>query len=261
MIKALWQYRHFILASISGDIKNRFARSYLGALWCVLHPLAQAAIFTIVLAEVLGAKIPGAASSVAYPIYLMAGNAAWGLFSEITNRCLTIFIENAGTLKKISFPRLCLPVIVWGNAMINHILLLVAMAFIFMLFGHFPGIAWFVLPLGILLISIFSFGLGLILGILNVFWRDIGQVTGIFLQIWFWMTPIVYVADIIPKQFQWIMNLNPMVALVRIYQDALLLNRWPDFYLLLPSTVMAVVLFVTAFFLFRRSSAELVDEL
>lgn len=261
MIKSLWNYRHFILASVKGEIKNRFARSNLGALWCVLHPLAQSLIFTIVLAEVLGAKFPGTTNKAAYPIYLMAGNAAWGLFSEIMNRCITIFIDNAGTLKKISFPRMCLPIIVWGSAMINHLLLLSAMAMIFMFFGQFPGWAWFALPIGILLISLFAFGMGVILGILNVFWRDIGQAMGIVMQIWYWMTPIVYVADIIPQQFKGFLQINPLVAIIRIYQDALLYNRWPEFSTLVPSMGAATLLFVVAFFLFRRASAELVDEL
>ena len=107
MFTALWRYRHFVVASITGELKSRFVRSRLGLLWSILHPLAQAAIFALVLAEVLGAKLGGLDDKSAYPLYLLGGMAAWTLFSEIVNRCLTVFIDNASTMKKISFPRIC----------------------------------------------------------------------------------------------------------------------------------------------------------
>jgi lipopolysaccharide transport system permease protein len=261
MFAALWRYRYFILASIGGELKGRFARSRLGMVWSVLHPLAQATIFALILAEVLGAKIPGIENKAAYPIYLMAGIAAWGLFSEIVNRCLSVFMEYSGSLKKIAFPRLCLPVIVWGGALINHLLLLAAVAVVFLFFGHMPGMAWLVIPLGIVLISMFAFGLGLILGIFNVFSRDVGQVFTIVLQMWFWLTPIVYPHNIVPAQLRWLLDLNPMVALVGVYQDALLYNRWPDLSVLAMPFTLAVILFGFSFLLFRRASAELVDAL
>lgn len=261
MLLALWQYRHFILSSIRGELKARFARSKLGTLWFIVHPLAQATIFALVLAEVLGAKLPNIENKAAYPIYLMAGTAAWGLFTEILNRCLNIFIEYSGVMKKISFPRLCLPVIVWGNALLNHVLLLLAIGVVFLFFGHYPGTAWLIIPLGILLISMFAFGLGLLLGIFNVFSRDIGQVMGVVLQIWFWLTPVVYPYEIIPNNLRWLAEANPMIPLVRIYQDALLYNKLPDFSLLLIPGGIALVLFLLSFILFRKASPELVDVL
>lgn len=261
MFGALWQYRHFIVASILGELKGRFARSRLGLLWSVLHPLAQATIFAIVLAEVLGAKLAGVDNKAAYAIYLMSGMAAWGLFSEILNRCLSVFIEYAGTLKKIAFPRICLPVIVGGSALLNHVLLLAAIVVVFLFFGHYPTVTWLVLPLGVLLISMFAFGLGVMLGIFNVFSRDVGQVVSVVLQIWFWLTPIVYTRDIVPDHLRWLLELNPMVPLVGIYQDALVFERWPDFTALTIPTLLAVMLFAGAFLLFRRAGAELVDVL
>ncbi|MCZ6861789.1 MAG: hypothetical protein O7I42_16190 [Alphaproteobacteria bacterium] len=84
MLTALWRFRHFILASIIGELKGRFARSRLGLLWSVLHPLAQATIFALVLGEVLGAKIGGIDNKAAYPIYLMSGLAAWSLFPKFS---------------------------------------------------------------------------------------------------------------------------------------------------------------------------------
>jgi lipopolysaccharide transport system permease protein len=260
MVAALWRYRHFIRTSIRAELQGRFARSSLGALWHILNPLAQAAILALVLSEVMGVRLPNM-DRAAYPVYLMAGNAAWGLFTEIFNRCITVFIAYSGSLKKISFPRLCLPAIVWGSALVNHLMLLAAIFVVFIALGHMPSVTWLVLPLGVLLISMFAFGLGLLLGIINVFARDVAEVAGILLQIWFWLTPIVYSADTVPERFRWLVALNPLAPLVRIYQDAFLYNRWPDFGALAGPAALATALVVLAFALFRRASSELVDAL
>jgi len=191
----------------------------------------------------------------------MAGTAAWGLFAEIFNRCVTVFITYAGSLKKISFPRLCLPMIVWGSALVNHLLLLAAIAVVFLFLGHPPNVTWIVLPLSVLLISMFAFGLGLLMGIINVFARDVAEVAGILLQIWFWLTPIVYSPEAVPARFRWIVSLNPMAPLVATYQDAMLSGKWPNLLHLWPAALVTVVLVALSFALFRRASSELVDAL
>ncbi|WP_024352435.1 ABC transporter permease [Aurantimonas coralicida] len=261
MLRSLWDYRYFILSSIRGELKGRFARSYLGGFWFILHPLAQSLIFSIVLAEVMRARMANIDSPAAYPIYLLSGMAAWGLFAEILNRSMTIFIEQASAMKKIAFPRLCLPVIVWGSAIINHLLLLLAIAVIFVFFGHYPGIAWIYLPIGIVLISALAFGLGVLLGVLNVFARDVGQVMVVLTQLWFWLTPIIYVKNAVPDRIHAYIDLNPMTGLVAIYQDALLLNQAPTLGSLIPSAVVGAIAVVASFVIFRRASPELVDAL
>lgn len=261
MFSALWRYRHFILSSIRGESMARYARSRLGLLWSVLNPLAQATIYAVVLAGIIGAKLGGVAGSAAYPIYLMAGLAAWGLFSEIVNRCLTIFIEYSGPLKKIAFPRLCLPIIVLGGALVNHALLLLAIAIVFVFLGELPGLAWLVLPLGAALIATFAFGLGLTLGMFNVFSRDVGQVMSVVLQMWFWLTPIVYTNDTLSPNLKWLIAFNPMVALVGIYQQALLFDRLPDIVPLIAPALISGLLLMFSFMLFRRANHELIDAL
>ncbi|MCA6106951.1 ABC transporter permease [Bradyrhizobium sp. CNPSo 4026] len=261
MLRSLWRYRYFIMSSIRGDLKGRFARSYLGGFWFLLHPLMQALIFSIILAEIMRARMPNVDSEAAYPIYVLSGMAAWGLFSEILNRSLNIFIEQASAMKKIAFPRLCLPIIVWGNALINHVLLLVAIAVIFLFFGHLPGLAWSYIVPGMVLISAMAFGIGVFLGVLNVFARDIAQIMTVAMQLWFWFTPIVYVKNVVPAKFQAVIDLNPMTGLVGVYQNALLLNQGPSLRSLIPPVIISVVAVLASFAIFRRASPELVDAL
>jgi len=261
MLSAIWRFRYFIMASVYGELKGRYARSRLGLLWSILNPLAQAAIYAIILSEVLGAKLGTSEIKGAYPIYLISGMAAWGLFSEILNRCLSVFVEYAGTLKKISFPRICLPIIVWGGALVNHLMLLGSMFVVFLFFGHYPTWSWLAIIPGIVLISMFAFGLGMMLGIFNVFSRDVGQIVAVVLQLWFWLTPVVYSVATAPAHVRWLLDFNPMTALVGIYQNALLYGLWPSLPALVFPACLGIAFFALSFVLFRRASAELVDVL
>lgn len=261
MLDVPWRYRHFILTSIRGELKVRIARSYVGAGWFILQPMAQALIFALVLSEVLGARFPQNENKAAYAIYVLAGMAAWSFFSEILNRCLSIFVEYSSSIKKIAFPRLCLPLIVLGSAFVNHGMVLVASMILFCLLGHYPGWAWLALPLGAVLIAAVAFGIGMIAGVFNVFSRDVAQVFAILLQIWFWLTPIAYPPGTLPAQFAWIAEANPMVPIVAVYQRALLYYEWPDLPSLMLPGLFAISLLVFAVVLFRRASPDLVDAL
>ena len=103
--------------------------------------------------------------------------------------------------------------------------------------------------------------LGVFLGVLNVFARDIAQFMNVFMQLWFWFTPIVYLPTFVPERFQWLINLNPMTPLVGLYQDALLLNQGPHWTDLLPTLLIGAVAVLLSFAVFRRASPELVDAL
>lgn len=261
LFRALWRYRFFVASSVRNEFRARVARSHFGAAWTVLQPLAQVAIFTLVLSQVLAARLPGVADANGYAIYLMAGMLVWSLFLEITSRCLTIFVDNAPLLKKIVFPRICLPIIVVGTALLNNLLLFLAMVGVFALLGHAPGpeMLW-LLPVLALTVAL-ALGLGLLLGVINVFVRDVGQVMTIVLQLWFWMTPIVYTAAIVPEAFARVLAFNPLAPLVHASQQAILYRAAPDFAGLGWVAVLALLALAAAMLLFRRASPDMVDVL
>lgn len=261
MLTNLWRFRYFIIASIQGELKARVARSYFGTAWFILQPMAQALIFALVLSEVLAARLPQIDNKAAYAVYVLSGMAAWGLFSEIVNRCLTIFIDYSPSLKKISFPRLCLPLIVLGSALINHAMVLAVSMALFCLLGICPGWTVLWLPLGIVLVAAFALGIGVILGTLNVFARDVGQITSIALQIGFWLTPIAYPPGTLPAQFAWISTANPLTPLVAVYHKALLSFDSPASGSLSLTILLSAALLLIAGTLFRRASPDLVDAL
>lgn len=261
MLAAIWHYRHFILTSIKNDLRTRFARSRLGATWMILQPLAQGAIYALVLARVLGSKLPGTTNPYAYVIYLLAGLAGWTLFAEIITRCLTIFVDNASLMKKMVFPRICLPLIVSGSCLLNNLFLLAATLGIFALVGHFPGWMWLWLVMLTGVTVLFALGLGLILGVLNVFVRDVAQVMNVVMMLWFWLTPIVYAIHILPGSFATVLRFNPMYAIVSSYQQVLLWGHPPHFKTLGAIVVLSLVMLGVAMTLFRRASPDMVDVL
>lgn len=260
LIAAAWRYRGFVISSVANDFRSRLVRSKLGTAWVVLQPLAQVLIFATVLSSVLAARLQGVENKYAYAVYLMSGTLCWSLFAEIVQRCLTVFIDNGSLLKKMQFPRIALPLVVVGSALVSNVALLAVMLLIFPVLGFYPSFAWAWLPLLILLTIMLATGLGLVLGTLNVFARDVGQVMAVILQFWFWITPIVYPVDVLPAGFKSTLAYNPVAPLVMAYHDIIVYGRAPGIGIVYTAAVAFVVL-ILAFFIFRRASAELVDAL
>jgi lipopolysaccharide transport system permease protein len=262
MLQAAWRYRRFILSSIRNEYRIRFARSKLGGLWMVVHPLINAAIFALVLAEVMSVRLPGMTSDrFAYALYVSAGMLAWSLFAEVVTRCLTVFIDRGGTLKKLYFPRICLPLIVTGTALLNNVLMFGAIVVIFGVLGHPLSTTTLWVPVLMLLPLALGLGLGLVLGVLNVFARDVGQVVPVLLQLAFWFTPVIYMADMLPAYIRPALDLNPMASVVESYQNVMVTHLQPLWTPLAWTAVVAAVLLAIALLMFRRASAELVDAL
>ncbi len=261
MTKSLWAYRGFIHGNIKREFQSKYRNSLLGATWTILNPLAMIIIYTVIFAGVMKAKLPGVDSTFAYSIYLCAGTLTWGLFVEIITRCQNMFIDNANLLKKISFPRLCLPVTVVANSLLNFSIVFGLFTAFLIISGNFPGLAYLALiPLLILLIA-FAAGLGMVLGVLNVFFRDIGQFFTIFISFWFWLTPIVYPLNILSGQIQAMMKFNPMANFMLAVQTVLVRGQWPHWEQLSYIGVLAIVLCWLGLRLFRRHVGEMIDEL
>ena len=259
--RSLWGYRGFVLGSVKREFQSRYRGSLFGALWTVLNPLSMIVVYTVIFSQVMRARLPGVDDGLAYSVYLCAGLLTWGLFAEITSRSQSMFIENANLLKKISFPRICLPVIVLLNAGVNFAIILALFLGFLALSGRLPGAALLALVPLLATQVLFAAGLGMILGVLNVFFRDVGQLFGICLQFWFWLTPIVYPIGILPEGIRSLIELNPMTALMRSYQQLFLHGQWPDWPSLLPITLLALLLCALGLRLFRQRVGEMVDEL
>jgi lipopolysaccharide transport system permease protein len=261
LLRGVWAYRGFVLGSIRRDFETRYRNSVLGAAWMVLNPLAMILVYTVIFSQVMRGRLPGVDGGFAYSIYLCAGLLTWGLFAEQVSRGTTVFVEQANLLKKLSFPRACLPVIVTGTALVNFsIVALLFLGFLLMV-GRWPG--WVALAaLPVLAIQVcLGLGLGLVLGVFHVFFRDVGQAMGIVLSFWFWLTPIVYPASILPEAVLRALRFNPFWPLAQAYQGLFVHGTVPPWSALLAPALLALGLCILGVWLFRRHSADMVDEL
>lgn len=260
-LKSIWAYRGFIVGSVQREFQSKYRNSLLGAAWNIINPLAMITVYTVIFAQVMRSKLPGVDGTFAYGIYLCAGVLTWGLFAEITGRSQTMFLDNANLLKKLNFPRLCLPITVVLNASLNFSIVFGLFCAFLLVSDNFPG--WPMLAiLPVLAIHIaFALGLGISLGVLNVFFRDVGQFFGIFLQFWFWLTPIVYPFAILPERIKPLMAMNPMTPVMAAYQGILVSHQWPHWDTLWHIALLATVLCLLGLHLFKKNAGEMVDEL
>jgi len=258
---AVWRYRGFILGSVKRDFQSRYQNSLLGAAWAVAQPLAMIIVYTVIFSEMMRARLPGASGSFSYSIYLCSGLLTWGLFSEIVMRGQGVFLDNGNMIKKLNFPRICLPAISVLNALVNFSITFAIFIAFLLLTGSFPGwVALTALPVLVVQIG-FAGGIGIIAGVLNVFFRDVGQFIGILLQFWFWFTPIVYSASSLAPAARHFIGYNPMAPIAQAYQGVFVYGRAPDWSGIFPVAVMALLLCAVGLWLFRRRAGEMVDEL
>ncbi|MEZ2722128.1 ABC transporter permease [Paenalcaligenes hominis] len=257
----LWLFRDYVLSAIITDLRYRYTRSALGGVWAILQPLAQAAIFAVVMSVIMQARLPGMTSTTSYGAYLLSGLLGWNLFVDGVNQGLGLFLRHANTIKKVRFPLLSLPIIAGGITTLNHALLLLATLFILSLLGFAPLApkVWLMLPVLWLLTLGLGLGLGLMLGIVNVFMRDLEIVVPIVLQLMFWFSAIVYSPSVLPELYQRLLLINPMAGIVQAYHTVLVFDQWPEWFWLAYPAALVVVFFTLAAWLFKRCFVQMVD--
>jgi lipopolysaccharide transport system permease protein len=261
MLRECWGFRDFIVASVKRDFVSRYLGTQLGFFWAIAQPLAMISIYTLVFARVMRPALAGHDSPFAYSIYLCAGILCWQLFTELLTRSVGVFVHNANLLKKVSLPKLALPVIVALSGLSNFAVVLALFLAFLVAFGSFPWSSVLALIPLLALIVALALGLGVLLGTFNVFYRDIEQGVSMLLQFWFWLTPIVYPGRTLPGVFGDVLAWNPMWPIVSFAQSIFLDDRIPPWSSLAYPAIAAAVLLLVALIAFRRLSGEIVDEL
>jgi lipopolysaccharide transport system permease protein len=260
-LTAVWRYKGFVFAMVAREFKARYLGSLLGSLWTVLNPMAMILIYTVIFSRIMQARLAGVDDTMAYGVFICAGLLPWGLLADLLNRCQVVFIDQRNLLQKASFPRITLPVILLFSTAIHFLIAFGIFAAFMVATGRFPG--WAILgffPL-LLIQQGFILGIGIFLGTLNVFFRDVGQLVGIVLQFWFWFTPIVYPITILSERLQMLVSFNPMSRLVDAYQRIVLFGDWPQWSQFGYLALAAAFALILGFFFFIHVSGEMVDEL
>jgi len=252
----IWNYRDLFYIFVWRDIKVRYKQTVLGVLWAIFQPLFTMLIFTIFFGRL--AKMPS--DNIPYPIFVYTGLLLWNYFSTALTNASSCLIENEGIVKKVYFPRLILPFSATMTPAIDFCFALIIL-FALMIFYHFtPSILGIVLIPALLVISFLSaVGLGLFCAAVNVKYRDVRYVLPFFIQLFMFITPVIYPVSLIPQKFQWLIFINPMAGVITLARSSLLHTVATDWRLLGISLISAIILLFFGISYFRKTERFFAD--
>lgn len=258
--REIWAHRELLYFLTWRDLKVRYKQTLLGVLWIVMQPLLMTLIFTVVLGKL--ARVP--TGGVPYALIAFVGLISWMFISNGIFGCSISMVANANLITKIYFPRVLVPVSFIGTRILDLFMSLIILAFFLLIyrFGLHANIriGWSLagLPLIILLATLFTLSLGILLAALNVKYRDISMALPVLIQLWMFLSPVVYPASIVPPQWQHLYSLNPMVGLIEGFRGALLGTGFNKFAIAVSAVTTLVLIFVAAI-VFHRVEKKFAD--
>ncbi|MBI4464174.1 MAG: ABC transporter permease [Acidobacteria bacterium] len=220
------RYRSLIVSMVRRDIQGRYRGSMGGATWTLVHPLLLMAVYYFVFAVVLRVRFGVEQGSAGFVFYFLCGMLPWLGFSEAVGRSPNIVLEHSNFVKRVVFPLEILPINLTLTGLATEAFALVIFLAALVVLGN--GLHWTALYLPVILVPqiLLTVGLCWFLAALGVFLRDTGQMMGLVLTIWFFITPIVYPASALPEGWLWLFEINPMYTIVGAYR-AVFLERSP----------------------------------
>ncbi|MFL6275961.1 MAG: ABC transporter permease [Blastocatellia bacterium] len=215
--KALWQYRELFYFLMWRDVKVRYKQTLFGVLWAILQPLVTMLIFTYFFGKL--ARVP--AEGIPYPVFFYAGLVIWGFFSNSVMNAANSLLGNTNLITKVYFPRIIIPGATVGAGLLDFAIaaaLLVALLLVY----RFPltVLDLLLLPL-VVLVTLLAFAVGVLLAALNVRYRDVRYALPFLINIWFFVTPIIYPSSLVPEEWRWMLALNPVTGIIEAFRSAL----------------------------------------
>lgn len=205
------------------DFQSRYTGSTLGVVWMFLQPLAM--MTTLWLVFNYGLKAKAATEGVPYAAWFFSAMVAWNFWADALSSSNSALVDYAFLLKKVKFEAPLLPLVKVLSALFVHCIFLILLLLVLVLGGVYPEWSWLGLPVFALWGSLFALGLGMMTSAIHIFYRDIGQILGIILQLGFWGTPIVWDLHIVPERFHKYFKLNPISYMTEGYRHVLLYHE------------------------------------
>jgi ABC-type polysaccharide/polyol phosphate export permease len=266
-ISEVWTYRGLIGNLAQRELKSRYKRSVLGWMWSLLNPASTLLIYTVVFGTIMRIEPPiaGNGTMKSFALFLFSALIIWNFFSGVISGSMGALIGAGGLLKKVYFPPECPPIAnaltVLTQTALEALILVVVLAFV-------GNLSWTVLlfPYLIVMLALFSLGIGLVLSLLNVYLRDINYLVSIGLNLLFYGTPIIYpfsllVNNDVPGWIQFIVRVNPLTQFVGASQQIFYLLETPSLARLGGLTVVSLVVFALGWAIFSAKSLDVSEEL
>jgi lipopolysaccharide transport system permease protein len=255
-LKEVWNYKGLLFYLVIRDLKVRFQQTIIGVLWIVLQPLIQMLIFYVIFGILI--RIP--TDGIPYPVFYLSGFIVWQLFLQIVNSSAYSLLGNIGIISKIYFPRLTLPLSTTIGAVIDFVVSFFVLI-VFLLSNHYLiSSRYLVLPILVLLTMVYALGVGLLFGALMVVFRDTKNLLGFILQVWMFVTPIMYPISIVPEEYRILFYINPLTGFTDAFRWVFLgTNSFPSITNLAVSSSVAIILLLVGMFYFRSMENRIAD--
>ncbi len=254
--------KHKILLAFSfakRDFKERYVGTGLGQLWYILSPIITIFIYTVIFSDFMKMKLDIIDNTYAYSIYLVPGLLAWTTFSTIISRLNTSFEEKSNLIKKINVPMYVFQL----STLLTELFLFfisISLGLVFLLLVSHPITVVFLWMIPVMILQvIFAFGIGVIFSLFVPFFKDLKEAIPIVLQLWFWMTPIIYMASMIENKYPLLLVINPFYHFVKIYQDIFLFSKPPQLEQIATILILSSLSILIAAYLYKKMISTIKD--
>lgn len=253
--KGIWEFKYLIYNLVLRDLKVKYKGSTLGFLWSLLNPLLMIVVYTVAFKYVMKIRVPN------FPIFLFSALLPWNFLSSTLSMGVTSITENSNLVKKVYFPREVLPLsIVLVNLFhfcLSFLVLIPALLF----FKIIPGFSFLFLVVIVFFQTLFVLGLTLLASSLDVYYKDVKHILEVMLNLWFWLTPIIWPLYLVPEKLQDYVYLNPFTAFVQAYRDIILNNQFPKPLILTILVVTGILVFLLGALVFQKKQRRFAEEI
>jgi homopolymeric O-antigen transport system permease protein len=252
--RELLHYRDLLYFLVWRDIKVRYKQTVLGALWAVVQPTMYMVVFSLFFGRLAGMPSDG----LPYPIFLYAGLLPWTLFASSVGQSANSVIGSSNLITKVYFPRFIIPLASVGSALVDFAVASSVLVILMIYYAVAPGIALLWLPLLIAGTVTTALGIGMLIAALNVAYRDFRYIVPFMIQLWLFLTPVIYPVNLVPPSWQWLLMLNPMTGYIGGYRAALLGLPMP-WESLAAALALGVAVFIAGAIYFRTTERSFAD--
>lgn len=254
-LRELWSYRELLLFFVWRDIKVRYKQTALGGAWALVQPVAQMVIFSIIFGNLAGIPSEG----VPYPLFVFTGILPWTYFAGALAAVGISLVANSALMSKVYFPRLITPLTAAVTPLVDFAVASLVLAGLFVYYGTWPSWHVVAFPIFLLLAVLTALGAGLWIAGLSVRYRDVRFGLPFLIQIWLFVSPIVYPVSLVPERWRWLLSLNPMTGVLDGFRWSLLDRPAPELQVIGVSALAAVLLLGSGLLYFRRIERTFVD--
>ena len=253
-LRDLWTYRELVFFMIWRDIKVRYRQTLLGAAWAVIQPVMTMVVFNFLFGTV--AKVP--TDGIAYPIFAFTGLLAWTFFSNAITSSGNSLVGSAHLITKVYFPRMIIPGAAVAAGLVDFAIAFVILVLLMIYYGVGITLNVLMFPVMVLLTTLLALGTGMWLSALNVKYRDVRFALPFMVQLWMYLSPVIYPASFLPAKLRSLLLLNPMTGIIEGYRSALF-GRPFNWIALAVSTVITLILLIYSSYSFRRMEKSFAD--